>query len=114
MPLKSKQDEFIGREALLRRNAHPQRKLVGLELEGNEQAHHGDCVRDGRAQIGVVTSATRSPLTGKNVALCRLDIDYCEPGTRVEIGKLDGQQKRIDASVTAPIFYDPDKSRVRA
>jgi len=114
VPLKSKQDEFIGREALLRRNAHPQRKLVGLELEGNEPAHHGDCVRDGRAQIGVVTSATRSPLTGKNVALCRLDIGYCEPGTRVEIGKLDGQQKRIDASVTAPIFYDPDKSRVRA
>ena len=114
VPLKSKQDEFIGRDALLRRNAHPQRKLVGLELEGNEPAHHGDCVRDGRAQIGVVTSATRSPLTGKNVALCRLDIDYCEPGTRVEIGKLDGQQKRIDASVVAPIFYDPDKSRVRA
>ncbi|MOA33564.1 Aminomethyltransferase [compost metagenome] len=62
----------------------------------------------------MVTSATRSPLTGKNVALCRLDIGYCEPGTAVEIGKLDSQQKRIAASVTAPIFYDPDKSRVRA
>lgn len=114
VPLKTKQDDFIGREALLRRSAHPQHKLVGLQLEGNEPAQHGDCVHDGRAQIGVVTSATRSPITGKNVALCRLDIGYCEPGTAVEIGKLDGQQKRIAATVTAPIFYDPDKSRVRA
>jgi aminomethyltransferase len=114
VPLKSKQDEFIGREALLRRSAHPQHKLVGLELAGNEAAHHGDCVRDGRAQIGVVTSATRSPLTGKNIALCRLDIGYCEPGTAVEIGKLDGQQKRIDARVVALSFYDPEKTRVRS
>ncbi len=114
VPLNSKQDDFIGREALLRRSAHPQRRLVGLQLEGNEQAQHGDCVHDGRAQIGVVTSATRSPITGRNVALCRLDIGYCTPGTAVEIGKLDGQQKRIAATVCAPIFYDPDKSRVRA
>jgi len=115
VPLKSKQDDFIGRDALLRRNASPQHKLVGLQLDGNEQAHHGDCVHDGRAQIGVITSATRSPLLGKNIALCRLDVGYCEPGTRVEIGKLDGQQKRIGATVAdSTIAYDPDKSRVRS
>ena len=115
VPLKSKQDDFIGRAALLRRNASPQHKLVGLQLDGNEQAHHGDCVHDGRAQIGVITSATRSPLLGKNIALCRLDVGYCEPGTRVEIGKLDGQQKRIGATVAdSTIAYDPDKSRVRS
>src|SRR3990167_7234556 len=59
VPLKSKQDDFIGREALLRRSANPQRKLVGLRLDGNEVAHHGDCVHVGRAQVGVITSATR-------------------------------------------------------
>ena len=115
VPLKSKQDDFIGREALLRRSANPQRKLVSLQLEGNEQAHHGDCVHLGRAQVGVITSATRSPLLGANIALCRLDIAYCEPGTRVEIGKLDGQQKRIAAQVAAStVAYDPEKTRVRA
>lgn len=115
VPLKSKSDDFIGREALLQRNAYPQRKLVGLELEGNEVAHHGDCVRIGRAQVGVITSATRSPLLGKNIALCRLDIGYCQPGTEVEIGKLDGQQKRIRAKVGSyTAAYDPEKSRVRA
>ncbi|WAE54223.1 DUF1989 domain-containing protein [Stutzerimonas frequens] len=115
VPLKSKQDDFIGREALLRRKEHPLQRLVGLELEGNEIAHHGDCVHAGRAQVGVITSATRSPLLGRNIALCRLDVAYCEPGTRLEIGKLDGQQKRIGATVVAgTVAYDPDKSRVRA
>ena len=72
-------------------------------------------MHDGRAQIGVITSATRSPLLGKNIALCRLDVGYCEPGTRVEIGKLGGQQKRIGATVAgSTIAYDPDKSRVRS
>lgn len=114
VPLKSKQDDFIGREALLRRSANPQRKLVGLLLDGNEQAHHGDCVHLGRAQVGVITSATRSPLLGQNIALCRLDVGYCEPGTRVEIGKLDGQQKRLGATVgSSTVAYDPEKTRVR-
>ena len=115
VPLKSKTADFIGRDALSRRSAAPRHKLVGLQLEGNEIAAHGDCVHHGRAQIGVITSATRSPVLGRNIALCRLDVGYCEPGTLVEIGKLDGQQKRIRAQVAAStVAYDPDKSRVRA
>ena len=37
-------DDFVGKEALIERSEHPQRKLVGLELEGQETAGHGDCV----------------------------------------------------------------------
>jgi aminomethyltransferase len=70
-------------------------------------------VRVGRAQVGVITSACRSPLLGKSIALCRLAVEHCEPGSLVQVGKLDGQQKRIDARVGAPIFYDPEKRRVR-
>lgn len=114
VPLKSKSDDFIGRAALLERSAHPQRKLMGLLLDGNEMAAHGDGVYIGHAQVGVVTSATRSPLTGQNIALCHLSVSHATPGTRVEVGKLDGHQKRLPAAVSAPIFYDPDKSRVRA
>lgn len=114
VPLKSKADDFIGRDALLERSAHPQRKLVGLQLDGNEMAAHGDGVYVGHAQVGVVTSATRSPLTGQNIALCRMSVPNAAPGTRVEVGKLDGHQKRLPATVSAAIFYDPDKSRVRA
>ncbi|SVB79759.1 uncharacterized protein METZ01_LOCUS232613, partial [marine metagenome] len=56
VPLKSKEDDFVGRDALISRKANPQRKLVGLELQGNEPGAHGDCVHSGRAQVGVITS----------------------------------------------------------
>ena len=114
VPLKSKDEDFIGREALIERKAHPQRKLVGLELDGQEPGAHGDCIHVGRAQVGVVTSATRSPILQKNIALARLDIRYTEEGTEVEVGKLDGHQKRIPARVVPFPFYDPKKERVRA
>ena len=40
-----------------------------------------------------------SPKLGKNIALCKIDVKYAEIGTEVEIGKLDGHQKRIGAKV---------------
>jgi aminomethyltransferase len=109
-----KEDDFVGREALLERRAHPQRVLVGLELEGNEPGAHGDCVHVGRHQVGVVTSGTRSPVLKKNVALCRMNVRHAELGTEVEVGKLDGFQKRIPATVVRFPFYDPEKTRPRS
>ena len=112
--LKSKaEDDFVGKAALTERKAHPQRKLVGLELDGNEPAAHGDCVHVGRAQVGEITSATRSPILNKNIALCRLSVTHAALGTEVEVGKLDGHQKRIPARVVPFPFYDPEKARVR-
>jgi aminomethyltransferase len=68
----------------------------------------------GRSQIGVVTSGTRSPTLRKNVALCRMSTQYAEIGTEVEVGKLDGHQKRIPATVVRFPFYDPEKKRPRS
>ena len=109
-----KEDDFVGKEALAERRDHPQRVLVGLELAGNEPAAHGDCVHVGRPQVGVVTSGTRSPVLQKNIALCRMNVRYAEPGTEVEVGKLDGHQKRIPATVVRFPFYDPEKTRPRS
>ena len=55
------EEDFCGKAALVERKAHPQRTLVGLELDGNEPAGHGDCVHEpgGRSQVGVITSGTR-------------------------------------------------------
>ncbi|MDZ4735863.1 MAG: aminomethyltransferase family protein, partial [Rhodospirillaceae bacterium] len=106
--------ECIAHAALSRRKEHPQRVLVGLELAGQEPAGHGDCVHVGRAQVGVVTSGVRSPHVGKPVALCRMDVAYAAIGTDVEIGKIDGHQKRIPAKVVRYPFYDPDKKRPRS
>ncbi len=88
-------DDFVGRAALEERHAHPQRVLVGLELEGNETAGHGDEVYVGRQRVGVVTSGTRSPILKKNIALARVAVQVAELGTALEVGKLDGLQKRI-------------------
>jgi aminomethyltransferase len=112
--LKTKEDDFVGRAALERRKAAPQRILVGLELAGNEPAAHGDCVHAGRSQVGVITSGTRSPLLRTNIALCRMAVEYSEIGTAVDVGKLDGHRKRIPATVVRFPFYDPDKTRPRS
>ncbi|NYJ13849.1 aminomethyltransferase [Rhizobium leguminosarum] len=114
VPLKSKQDDFIGREALIRRKEHPRHLLVGLDVKANEAVGHGDCVHIGRAQVGVVTSATRSPILGKTIALARIDVMHASPGTEVEIGKLDGHQKRLPATIVPLSHYDPQKTRPRS
>ena len=114
VPLKTKDEDFVGKQALIDRKALPQRVLAGLELSSNELALHGDGVYSGRQQVGIVTSATCSPVLKKNIALCRISAFTAEIGTMVEIGKLDGHHKRIKAKVVRFPFYDPEKTRVRA
>ena len=113
VPLKTKQDDFIGKAALIKRKENPQKALVGLELTGDVMAANGDCVDIGRNQVGEITSAVRSPILRRNFALARVQVEHSEPGTKLEVGKLDGQQKRLPATVVAFPFYDPTKSRVR-
>jgi aminomethyltransferase len=111
VPLKSKPDDFIGRDALIRRKEHPARRFVGLEIDAQVDVGHGDPLHHGRAKVGVVTSATRSPLLGKNIALARVDVAHAEVGTALEVGKLDGQQKRLPAMIVPLSHYDPKKTR---
>ncbi len=114
VPLKTKTDDFIGKESLIKRKDNPQKKLVGLELISKEKANHGDCVHIGRAQVGIITSGCISPTLNKNIALCRIDVGHSEIGTEVEVGKIDGEQKRITAKIVGFPHYDPQKTRVRA
>ena len=84
---------------------------MGLDIDANVTVGHGDCLHIGRAQVGEVTSSMRSPLLGKNIALARVDIAYATVGTAIEVGKLDGQQKRLPAVIVGLSHYDPKKSR---
>ena len=79
-----------------------------------EPAAHGDCVHIARARIGLVTSGTKSPVLKKKIARARLDVAHAEPVTEVEVGKLDGHQKRFPATVVGFPFYDPKKERPRS
>jgi aminomethyltransferase len=85
-----------------------------LEIDSNEVAGHGDEVYVDRRRVGVVTSGTRSPTLRKTIALCRMAVQYAEIGTEVEVGKLDGLQKRLPARVVRFPFYDPEKTRPRS
>ena len=76
VPLKTKEEDFIGKEELIKRKNNPQKKLVGLELIGKEIAGHGDCVHIGRAQVGIVTSGCLSSTLNKNCLL------YTSPSPR--------------------------------
>jgi len=111
VPLKSKLDDFIGREALIRRKENPARKFVGLEIDANVDVGHGDSLYVGRAKMGEITSSMRSPLLGKNIALARVDVGHSAAGTVLEVGKLDGQQKRLPAVIVPLSHYDPKKAR---
>ncbi len=114
VPLKTKTDDFVGKESLKKRKENPQKKLVGLELISKENANHGDCVHIGRAQVGIITSGCISPVLNKNIALCRIDVGHSKIGTEVEVGKIDGEQKRITAKIVEFPHFDPKKSRVRS
>ncbi|WP_126977270.1 DUF1989 domain-containing protein [Frigidibacter oleivorans] len=111
--LKGKADDFCGRAAIEPRKAHPRQVLAGLALQGRDAVAHGDGVFLGRAQVGVVTSATHSPVLGRQIALARLEPVHAAQGTRLEVGRLDGQMKRIPAEVTGLAQYDPQKLRPR-
>lgn len=113
VPLVSQKDDFVGRKALERRKQNPARKLVGLEIETGLVPSNGDCIRLGKAQVGEITSAMKSPILGKTIALARMDITHSEIGTELEVGQLDGQQKRLKAKIVPFPHFDPEKKRVR-
>lgn len=115
--MKNNEEDFIGRDALIKRKENRQRRLMGLELTGDEVANHGDGVFIGRQQVGVVTSGLRSPMLARNIALCRIAEEHADQGTEVQVGKLDGLQKRLPAKVVKSPFYSnvmPEKKAANA
>ena len=105
---------FTGREALARNAQAPRRVLKGLLLDGSDVPRHASPVLDGERQVGVVTSATRSPTLGHAVAIVRLGVEHSENGRRLEIGQMDGRMKRLGGTVADIPFIDPQRKRARA
>ncbi|GAB6070983.1 DUF1989 domain-containing protein [Thiomicrorhabdus hydrogeniphila] len=113
-PLKTNEENFVGRKAIERQAPESRHKLMGLVTETNEPVHHGDKIYDGRFPVGIITSSTFSPVLKKQIALCRLAPDYAVVNKTLEVGQLDGLQKRILAKVVALPFYDPERTKVRS
>ena len=109
-----KKGDFTGKAALERNARDPRRVLKGLLIGSDDVPAHGAPVLSGERQVGVVTSATRSPMLQHAIAMARVSIEHAANDTALEIGLLDGRMKRLDAKVTEVPFIDPERKRARA
>ncbi len=100
--------DFIGREAIARvREQGPERKLIGLELEGRNIARHGFVVLHDGEEVGVVTSGSLSISLGKPIAMAYVRSDLAAVGTELSV---QVRKKEAAARVVKTPFYNPKKS----
>jgi aminomethyltransferase len=83
-------------------------------FKGIETPAHGDPVFDGRQRVGTVTSAVRSPALGCTIAMARVVSERAAPDMALEVGRLDGQLKRLGCRTAALPFVDPQRTRARS
>ena len=105
---------FIGQSALKKHAAGQRKVLRGLKCECDDLPLSGAPVYAGERQVGIVTSATRSPYFETAIAMARLSVEFSEDGLALEIGQLDGRMKRLKSEVTNIPFYDPKRERARS
>jgi glycine cleavage system aminomethyltransferase T len=105
--------DYIGKEALERiRREGVDRKLVGVELQGDElraeMSEYWDASHDG-TKVGYLTDAVWSPGLQKNIGYVWVPIELAEPGHRLDIATEHGDQI---VGITAAIpFVDPRKEK---
>jgi glycine cleavage system T protein (aminomethyltransferase) len=97
--------EFIGKPALLnQKEKGPNKKLVGIELEGRGIIRDGGLIFDssGNREIGKVTSGTFSPTLKKPIALAYLATKEAALGNEV---KALIRGVKVPAKLVAKSFY---------
>jgi aminomethyltransferase len=99
-----KKDGFVGQSALQRiAQDGPQRKLVGLTLEGPRAARQGMSVQVGTDPVGRITSGCMSPTLNTSIAMAIVDTQCAAPGTTVQV---DLGRTTVSAAVcTLPFGY---------
>ncbi len=91
--------DFVGREALsLAKDRPPEKKLIGLRIEGERLTPNEDPWRVGDSNqdlIGRMTSCTWSPRLEGNIALALVKPEAAELDTRVRVETWDGWREAI-------------------
>ena len=95
---------FIGREALLaQRERGVERRLCGFAVDDRGIARSGQSIHDAAgAEIGRVTSGTKSPTLGKAIGLGYVRPSHAGPGTDLHV---DIRGRKARASVVSLPFY---------
>lgn len=105
--------DYIGKTALeaLRANG-VDRKLVGIELEGDElraeMSEYWNVHKDGK-RVGHMTDAVWSPGLKKNVGYVWVPIELSEPGTPLDVESENGEH-HVGTTTGIP-FVDPRKEK---
>ncbi|MEP6477347.1 MAG: glycine cleavage T C-terminal barrel domain-containing protein [Actinomycetota bacterium] len=105
--------DYVGKQALEElRTRGVDRKLVGIEIEGDElraeMSRYWEVSSQGRP-VGHMTDAVWSPGLKKNIGYVWVPIVLAEPGNRLDIEAEDGAA-HIGTTAAIP-FVDPKKAR---
>jgi glycine cleavage system aminomethyltransferase T len=107
--------DYVGKDALERiRTQGVDRKLVGIELQGDElraeMSEYWDVSHEGK-KVGYVTDAVWSPGLQRNIGYVWVPIGLSEPGNRLDVESEHGDIVGITAAIP---FVDPRKERPAA
>ncbi|OIN12384.1 aminomethyltransferase family protein [Oceanisphaera psychrotolerans] len=99
--------EFRGGYEHARLKGKERFRIFGVLLEGEQAAGAGDTLWADGKQVGVITEGMYSRLTGKSMAIARLDVPYAEQGVPLEVrGSL-----QVQAIAHTMPFDDPEKTK---
>jgi len=100
--------EFRGANEHFRLQGQERFKIFGVEFASTEAAQAGDALFDGDKKVGFVTCAMFSRLTGRSMAIARMDPAYAVPGRALA---LRGVALSCTATTHSLPFDDPQKTK---
>ncbi|HUW79555.1 MAG TPA: aminomethyltransferase family protein, partial [Acidocella sp.] len=99
---------FRGAEEHYRLQGKERFKIFGVLLEGSEAAAAGDKLFADDKAVGVITCPMVSTLTGKSMAIARMDVPYAKHGTKLTVEHETGSIQAIAHNLP---FDDPKKAK---
>ena len=111
--VKLEKGDFIGKDALLKRQKEGLRKkLVTLKVEATHAPARGgsSVMQDGKV-VGTVTSGDWGHRVGLNLAYAFVEPNLAAEGTKIQ---MDIYGDMVDVEVIAPSPYDPSLARMRS
>jgi aminomethyltransferase len=101
-------NDFQGADAHYRLKGQERFRIFGLLVDSKKAADMGDPVYVGDKKVGVITCAMTSTLTGRSMAIARLDVPVAKHGTKLEV-----RGKSLTASAIAHTlpFDDVEKKK---
>ncbi len=103
--------DFLGREALLKiKERGPAKKLMGLEVGGDQLAPGNQPLEIGSERVGHVVAGFHSPSLDRNLGYAYVNAPHFEGGTKVTL-RIGGTE--TPATVVDMPFLDPAGNRMR-